>query len=601
MTPRSNKNERGAILVTAILVLALLGVLALGVTLATNSDMLINGYYRNYGGSFYAADSGVSIARQQLINRVLAAVPSTFTAGTAPIPAGTDTSVQTYITTNYGSFTSLATGNAARSWPSQFKISSATFALLTNPTQPVVTATDSHGAATGYQYTYTYALTAVGQSSGSEQATVTDSGSITLNATITPASAAIQSFAAWGMFIDQQPICSGSSLVAGTITGPVFTNGAWTFGTGGAYVFTDNVGSVTNKLGYQFSSSCVQSNASNYTSGGTQIKPTFQNGVTLGMNSVPLPSNDFSQKRAALDGLGTNTATVSRADLTAALKDVNGAVYPASGTATGVYMGYSGTSVSGGGIYVEGDCTVTLSTSGASAEVYTIKQGSTTTTITIDPTANSTTIVSGTHTKTLTGVPQNKVTTPVAATMLYVNGNITALKGPAQGQAAINDGIGLTITASADVTITGDILYKTEPVTLTQNQIAGTPAGTLISANNSGQTLGIFTATGDIHLNNAQSNGNLQIDASMATISASGSGGLDNPGSAINTLTIVGGRIQNTIQNINTTTRNLYFDRRNSTGFGPPWFPNTTVTPANTSTASFVSSVQRVQWYNTIQ
>jgi len=31
--------------------------------------------------------------------------------------------------------------------------------------------------------------------------------------------------------------------------------------------------------------------------------------------------------------------------------------------------------------------------------------------------------------------------------------------------------------------------------------------------------LGIFTSTGDIQLNNKQANGNLEIDASLATIS----------------------------------------------------------------------------------
>ena len=97
------------------------------------------------------------------------------------------------------------------------------------------------------------------------------------------------------------------------------------------------------------------------------------------------------------------------------------------------------------------------------------------------------------------------------------------------------------------MTITGDILYKSEPVTLTQNQIPNTPADTLIPGNNNGQTLGIFTANGDIQLANSQSNGNLEIDGSLATICATGAGGctgnggLVNTGSAINTLTIVGG------------------------------------------------------------
>src|ERR1051325_4256001 len=113
----------------------------------------------------------------------------------------------------------------------------------------------------------------------------------------------------------------------------------------------------------------------------------------------------------------------------------------------------------------------------------------------------------------------------ISTTMLYVDGSITSLSGPGQGQPAISDATALTITAANNVTVTGDILYKTEPITQTQNQIPGTPADTLIPGNDHGQVLGIFTASGDIQLKNGQSNNNLEIDASIATISTGGSGG----------------------------------------------------------------------------
>jgi hypothetical protein len=162
--------------------------------------------------------------------------------------------------------------------------------------------------------------------------------------------------------------------------------------------------------------------------------------------------------------------------------------------------------------------------------------------------------------------------------MLYVNGNITSLKGPGEGQAAINDGTALTITATNNVAITGDIRYKTEPITI--------PGDTLVTGADHGQVLGIFTAKGDIQLNNGQSDQTLQVDASLATISQGGTGGLTNTGTAIKTLNIVGGRIQNNIKGINTTTRNVYFDRRFSSGFAPPWFPSTTVTSTTTSSVA---------------
>jgi hypothetical protein len=211
---------------------------------------------------------------------------------------------------------------------------------------------------------------------------------------------------------------------------------------------------------------------------------------------------------------------------------------------------------------------------------------------------------SSTTTVNIAGVPTSKDPDTGAvsanATMLYDNGNITSLAGPGEGQAAIQDGTALTVTAAQNVTITGDIRYKTEPVTLTQNQIPGTPADTLIPGADKGQSLGIFTAGGDIQLKNQQSSTNLQIDASLASISATGTGGLINVGNAINRLTIVGGRIQNTIKNINATTRNVFFDRRyTNSSSAPPWFPSTVITHTGMdSPQSVQAQFFRKQWIN---
>jgi hypothetical protein len=188
--------------------------------------------------------------------------------------------------------------------------------------------------------------------------------------------------------------------------------------------------------------------------------------------------------------------------------------------------------------------------------------------------------------------------------MLYVDGNITKLAGPGQGKPAINDGTALTITAANNVTITGDILYKSEPVTgtpgasLPPGMPPGTPIDTLIPANDTGQALGIFTSKGDIQLANTQSNGNLEIDASLATLSAGGTGGLINTGNAIQTLTIVGGRIQNDIKNIGATQRNVLFDKRFANNFSPPWFPSTGILPGNNAATLKTPVITRLQWLN---
>ena len=85
--------------------------------------------------------------------------------------------------------------------------------------------------------------------------------------------------------------------------------------------------------------------------------------------------------------------------------------------------------------------------------------------------------------------------------MLYVDGSINSLSGPSSG-AAIANGSAMTIDAGNgnNMTITGNLTYATEPVTMTQNQIPGTPADTLIPGNNYGQVLGLFTAGGQIQM-----------------------------------------------------------------------------------------------------
>jgi hypothetical protein len=193
--------------------------------------------------------------------------------------------------------------------------------------------------------------------------------------------------------------------------------------------------------------------------------------------------------------------------------------------------------------------------------------------------------------------------------MLYVDGAITSLSGPGQGLGAIQDGAQITITANGDITATGDVLYKTEPVTTTQNQnvpgsnppcCAGTQLDTLIPGNDHGQVLGIFTATGNFDLNTHQSGGNIQVDGSIATISQGGTGGFLNTGPAINTFNNVGGQIQNSIYAADINTENVYFDRRftNNPGFAPPWFPNTTIRQGGALSTNVTSSIQRVQWIN---
>src|SRR5258708_476078 len=164
---RRQHNQRGAALIMTLLLLLLMVGLSLAMVMSAGSDMFINSNYRNFRGSFFAADSGLNIARTDMMAQVMAAVPATFPPNVQPIPPGTDAAVLTYINTKYGSsYLPLTAGSAASSWPEQYKIDpdplKTTFALVsctihnrnTTPTPPPCTA--PAGTIKTYTYVYSY-------------------------------------------------------------------------------------------------------------------------------------------------------------------------------------------------------------------------------------------------------------------------------------------------------------------------------------------------------------------------------------------------------------------------------------------------------------
>jgi Tfp pilus assembly protein PilX len=642
--------DRGFALVFTLLLLGMMSLIALAMVLSSSSDMLINGYYRNARGSFYAADSGLNIARQQLLDQIIAQVPSAF----GLLPTNASAVALKTVTTMYASPTSLNAGQAApqckggtSSWVESFVIPNTTAcptAFSIAPNSPTITSTSSTtGLPTGYQYIYNYSICVTGTAQGSEKTTVQESGSFILSIAGQQASTTT-SFANFGGWVDQYPICLGP-LVPGTMTGPMFTNGAWEF-MPGVYIFTDPVSQSNPDADFWYGGSCIQSPTPYYPTNNPTIKPVFEGNppFTLGQPTQKEPSNSYSQKWAVLDGEGCGEGSnvcgnpnspwpaVTNANLNAELKDISGDSYPSAGASTGVFLPYScigspcTNTVDGGGIYVEGNASVLMSigsdAAGNLTQNYAITQGSTTTTITTDIGANTTTVVSGSKTLTLAGVPTNcstmvplpalgACTSSVAgsspATMLYVDGTITSLSGPGQGIPAVQDGVQVSIVATGNIDLTGDLIYKTEPVTTTDNQIvpgtnppccSGDPVATLIPGNDKNQVLGLFTANGNINLMSPYKNNNLQVDGSQAPLQ-SGSFWCFTCTGYINTFNNVGGQIQSGICGCDMDTENTYFDRRltSRAGFAPPWFPATTISSGSASSATtIVTTVQHVQW-----
>jgi len=612
---RLPRNQRGIALITTLLLLLLLTAMSLTMVLSVGSDMLINGYYGNGRGAFYAADSGANVVRQEMVNYFTNNYNPAFDAVNPPFTAATPGLATAYIDAKYQGPQTTVSG-ASGSWPGKFTLGApVTLNLVSSSTTK-----DANNKINQYTYVYSYSLSSVGQSQGSEAATLNDQGTLKFVANLTSSNTSLL-FSAFGTFLNAYGDCS-APFVAGTMSGPFFTNGQWNFGDANAlgsatkYDFQDEVGQVGSNVSYWHGGTCDDKPSASDSSNGSTIAPTFEDGLKLGQQAHTLPTDSYSQEQAVLDGIGNSGGSPSNTQLNAILKNASGTAYPKTGASSGVYLPYTIDPTSGaktfigGGIYVEGDAAVTLSPSGTSGQVYTIVQNGVTTTVTTNPTATgagTTTIQVGNGAPTvINGVPELKDPSGAVmenATMLYVDGNISSISGPGEGAGnpALNNGVALTITALNNVTITGDIRYTSEPVTTANGQLVNgvaQPADTKIDANNTGQVLGIFTANGDIQMNNKQSDGNLWIDASIAMISTNSTGGWINTGPHINTLNLVGGRIAMQAKSGNTTTRNIFFDQRFAAGaFGPPWFPTTNVTNAgNNGNSPPTASAKRISW-----
>ncbi len=631
------RGNRGIALVTALLLLSLFTVMTLSMVIATTSDTLIDGYYRNARGSFYGADSGVNVVRQALLNDIYNNdVPAGYTpTNGAPNLALASNAFPTDLTSTssgFGAYQSIVPSGSA-SWPATFKLDTTNSSIsMSQPSgQNVLCNPGSTVAITinlTCTYNYSYHLVVDGQSRSGEMNVVEEYGTIPLVVQMAPAAAPPAPFSDWSTLFDQYAICS-APLVPGTFSGKMFSNDTFNLGVFSTrYIFNGSVG-VHNAagVGYMYNDgSCDQSTATSDTHRGTTINPTFSGGLASNQTKVPLPADSYSQEQAVLDGKGGSCAAGAtgctnpnpgNTALASVLENAAGTPWTSS-TTSGVFLPYNksagtindnGTTNAFGGIYVQGNVsqmTLTASTSGSGSsahklQVISIGQSSTTTTVTLDLTGNTTTISDGTHTTTMAGLPQD-VNTGTEGCMVYVTGNIssnpsanapTGLSGPSSG-AAIQDGSAVTITAGGTISITGSITYSTEPVSLSVSDTAVTPAPTNV--------LGIFTTGGNIQFQPPSSVGTMEVDASMAAInSASGSNyGLQASWNNINTLNIVGGRVQNeALDGSSLGTRNIYFDQRFTGGFAPPWFPTTTlpVPPTDTATVQPIT-VLRQSWVN---
>ena len=393
---KQSSRNRGVALNITLILLLLLSAASLAIVLLVSSDTMINGFYRSYRGSFYAADSGVNVvveAMASAINTagVQAANPPLSVGGTAmPTTAQTWANVGTggsgeypaTLTSSYTPFTNAYyTMGDPGSWKGQFKMlvvngaNPDTNAVLGQPQfrlEPSIGDANSclptnqvncpNGNPNDHNYTWTfsypYEVTVKGQSTGTEGEEVIETGTIVYTSISgTAAAGGPPPFSKWAAFITNFGDCQGP-LVPGTMTGNFFTDGQWNFGnfTNPGYTFTGSIAQAGAQASWWNNNSCTDSAT---VPGGFRAPSFPAGGLQVGAKSIVAPTNSYSQAAAVLDAKGAPPCTVTpcsadpaptQSQMSQVLQTVGGTAYPSSGSApTGVYFPYytSGTSPSG--------------------------------------------------------------------------------------------------------------------------------------------------------------------------------------------------------------------------------------------------------------
>jgi hypothetical protein len=269
------------------------------------------------------------------------------------------------------------------------------------------------------------------------------------------------SFGKYAYFTDSETSSGGGAIWWNSkdkIDGPVHSNNkggtnfnidysAWSSNTPTRPIFLDMVTGSGTRINYTPSRPTTE----------TAFKKVFLNGSSgyrLGAEIINLPPTTTAQKEAAwgaASGFPTTTGVYLRAD-------------------------------SAGGLFIQGDSTIVMSVSGTGNQVMTIKQGTNTTVVTYNKSTGTIT----------TSGPMGSGSATTASSMsngvIYCTGNVTSLSGTvadnvvSSGQITQRSAFTIATDTSGgkDITVTGDIVYKTRPnKTLAPDAAVNLAAGTL--------------------------------------------------------------------------------------------------------------------------
>lgn len=662
----TNGRERGIALISALLATTVLLALGMAIVFSATVDTVTTKSQRVGEQAFYAADTGLALARRSLITALseeltkivngiatygqdgtgyyqIATTPTDGSFPTVLIVPDPDVVPSYQFYTNvYARAQQLVTNATSDSTYSTYSsVAGSKFTVVFRPLSGTVdfspVPTDPSTAGEAIKFRYSIQVTGTTGAGGSS--TVDETGRISMNVdlhnTASPGSPRNFSFSGFGAFFDNGDTSANASLAAGTFSGPVHTNTHFAFSSSRSVTFRNIVSQVDNYIRYD---------SIDFALGHLGLPTLDMTGIDISSegykktNLVPLPGNNFSQEYAVINGTGItllktdgtpvdlpatlpssgaggvldSTGKVTPEALAANLRNAAGTVPPVSsgklnGGSDAVYISSGdGTSITGAGIYVQGDASDIQLYSNGTDQIYVLKQTSgVVTTITVSIANNRTTMSDTTgKSKTYTGVPTDKSDNlhPQPGVSLYVKGNINSLRGgfdstTGKDVAGLATGTRVTVTAQGDITITGDLTYAS-PVVDSQ----GLPVTNYNAIQN---VLGLFTNNGNVNLApnpnyNSDSALSLQVHAAIVSFNSDttdDAGGIDGSitytGSALSSTdkwTLVGSRVQAKINNIGYATRNIFFDQRFSGGgFRPPFFPGTTYTLGTTSVPGVIS------------
>jgi len=554
------KKKRGFILFVSIGFAVLLGMGSLVAVGNTISEIQSAGQLLRDRRTFFRADGSASLCLRELRNRV----QRDLVARLRTLSNATD--IATLVTNNDpAGLLSTYAYQSGTSYGSAFTHTSTTEATLTGSYSPTGTAgpyscttsvlsrqaPTNQGTAISPVYVFRYRYVIAGSAAeGSLSRQVNLQGAFSVQ---------IQhdNFARYALFTNQQQNSAGDRVWFTNRTnfsGPVHTNGQFNFALNPGASFTGKVTSVSGTGRYYNGGmgSGLQLNADR---NGDVDVPTFGGGFDRGVDSIAMPATTTAdrQREAAL-GLSQGAST--------------------SSYGAGVHLGTASGAMTGG-IYVNGNASISLS-AGGNGPTYTIVQGSTTTTISVNTSSGKTSVKVGSGSATsYDGVPNG---------MLFVDGQVTSLAGTVEQNTQV------TVAATGDVKITNNITY--------QNYTAGTTP----SAEGTSNLMGVMSWSGDVRITSAAPN-NVNVHATVMT--PNGEFKVDNhdSGAPRGTATILGGVIENTYGAFGTfsgdtpTTgygRNFVYDTRMGRGIAPPFFPT-----IGSVTSSLAGINDRPNWQQT--